>query len=183
MKEIWKDVVGFENLYQVSNLGNIKALPKHGRKSVNMKHCIKHGYCTVSFSKNGKSTTLYVHRVVAQAFLQNAEGKPEVNHIDGNKLNNAIDNLEWVTISQNQKHAIKLGLRKPSPMTGRTGKLFPTARPILQFNKNGSLIREWDCISDAARFLGCNPSCICECLNGKNRTSYGYIWKYKRSKE
>lgn len=98
MKEIWKDVVGYEGLYQVSNLGRIKAMQKRGHKSVVMKYSIrKDGYCRILLSKNSEYKALYVHRLVAEAFLTHADNECEVNHIDGNKANNNLSNLEWVT--------------------------------------------------------------------------------------
>lgn len=182
MKEIWKDVVGYEGLYQVSNLGRVKTLPKRGHKSCIMKPSLKKdGYIRIHLSKNAISKTLYVHRIVAEAFLPRCNNKYEVNHINGIKTDNSVDNLEWVTRSRNQLHAIEMGLRSPSPMTGRKGKLCPNSRAILQYDLKGNFVREWESISAAANSLGCKPSLICACLspNIRTKTSRGFIWKYK----
>lgn len=182
MKEIWKDVVDYEGLYQVSNLGRVKALPKRGHKSCIMKPSLKKdGYVRIHLSKNAISKTLYVHRIVAEAFLPRHNNECEVNHINGVKTDNFVDNLEWVTKSENQLHAIKMGLRSPSPMTGRKGKLSPNSRAILQYDLKGNFVREWESISAAANSLGCKPSLICACLspNIRTKTSQGFIWKYK----
>ena len=105
--EIWKNVVGYEDFYEVSNLGNVR------RKSKNLKSFISpHGYRTLSLSKNGDCKSKIVHRLVAEAFLNNIEGKEQVNHKDCNKINNHVDNLEWMTSSENSLHASKNGLHR-----------------------------------------------------------------------
>lgn len=99
--EIWKDIIGFENEYEVSNLGNVR------RKIQNLKSSISpHGYKTLSLSKNGKTITKLVHRLVAEAFIENHENKEIINHKDCNKTNNVLENLEWVTHEENMQHAV-----------------------------------------------------------------------------
>ena len=117
--EVWKDIEGYEGLYQVSNFGNIKSLPKvrhNGRGTYIQKEKIlkpsntSTGYKKIELCKDGKRKGFKVHRLVAIAFIPNPDNKPEVNHIDGNKINNNIDNLEWVTSSENTIHAYETGL-------------------------------------------------------------------------
>lgn len=121
MKEIWKDVEGYEGLYQASNLGRIKAL----RKERPFAHTIrvypevimkpsttKRGYYLVQFMKNGKARHYTLHRIIAKTFIPNPDNKLTVNHINANKLDNSVSNLEWCTYSENQLHACKLGLNK-----------------------------------------------------------------------
>ena len=114
--EYFADVPDYEGLYQVSNLGNIKSLPK-GDGNGNRERLLKQEvtankqikYHRASLSKNGKVKRYLVHRLVAELFIPNPEGKPQVNHIDCNGMNNAVSNLEWVTGSENMAHSAKLG--------------------------------------------------------------------------
>ena len=129
--EIWKDILGYEGIYQVSTFGKVKALLRQkgkgtGRGSYISKERIlksrinRSGYKQVSLYKSGTARTLLVHRLIMIAFVPNLESKPEVNHIDGIKLNNDLSNLEWATHSENAKHAFKMGLRIP-PVFDRKG--------------------------------------------------------------
>ena len=112
--EIWKDVVGYEGLYQVSNLGNAKALNFKNKRGFNaiLKNDICKGYHQITIYKNRKGNRFKVHRLVAFAFIPNPNNFPQINHKDGNKENNDVVNLEWCTNSHNQKHAYLLGLNK-----------------------------------------------------------------------
>lgn len=119
MQEIWKDVCGYAGVYQVSNFGNVRSLDRYikGHKSEFLKKgsTMKQtkrtkGYMFVSFSHEKRKLTCSVHRLVATAFIDNLEDKPQVNHIDCNKSNNSVLNLEWCTNSENQIHAFKNGL-------------------------------------------------------------------------
>lgn len=118
MNEIWKSIVGYEGLYEVSNLGNVKSLDKvdtlgRFRKGKIMSQSLhKDGYLQLSISKNGVSSKKLIHRLVAEAFLEKVNGKDKINHIDGNKLNNSVINLEWCTDKENSEHAWKHGLNK-----------------------------------------------------------------------
>ena len=109
--EVWRDVVGYEGLYVVSNLGNVRSLPKRARHREELemtKRVGSGGYLYVHLRKSGKGNRRLVHRLVAEAFIENNLNKPQVNHIDGNKLNNVVENLEWVTPSENQLHAYRV---------------------------------------------------------------------------
>lgn len=118
-KEIWKDVVGYNGVYEISNLGHIRStdrvIMRKGSPSKlsgkRLKTHLVQGYETVTLHKNGKRKPEYIHRLVLIAFGERVPGKNTVNHIDGNKLNNKIDNLEWCTIAENNAHAIRMGLR------------------------------------------------------------------------
>lgn len=186
-----------------------------------------------------KYNYVHAHRVVAKAFLPNPQNLPCVNHIDGNKENNHVSNLEWVSHKENMIHAVKSGLlskdiklldltsifedfisgkyslkeledkynwhsgsritrsylkkfaiengkeeeynkalKNLKSISGKTIKNL-TKRSVLQFDKEGNLIREWDCISDAARALKLRQGCISNCCSGRSYSSGGYVWKYK----
>ena len=109
--EEWRDVVGYEGLYQVSNRNRMKSL-HYGVEKLHMLYPNKNGYLTVGMNKDGKKKNFIFHVLVAQAFVPNPDGKPEVNHIDGNKQNNRPENLEWATRRENMQHASKTGLLK-----------------------------------------------------------------------
>lgn len=112
LEEKWKDVPYYEGVYKISSLGNVKEL-KDGKWVAKLKHTNRTtGYVSIILKKSGplKAKTAYIHRLVALAFLDNKDNKREVNHIDGNKSNNSLQNLEWVTSSENKVHAIKTGL-------------------------------------------------------------------------
>ena len=118
--EIWKDIPGYEGFYQASNLGRIKSLVLYNnrykkyikREKVLKTTTQKTGYLMLTLCKDKKKSNLLVHRIIAKTFLSNPNNYPQVNHKDGNKKNNCVDNLEWCTSSENQKHAYRLGLQK-----------------------------------------------------------------------
>lgn len=177
MFENWKDVVGYEGLYQVSDKGNVKSLKSNSPKLLKQSptNC---GYMKVQLYQNGKGKMLYVHRLVAKAFLPNPQQKEEINHLDGNKANNVLSNLEWTSRSENQLHAINIGLRESSPMTGRYGALNHNSKAIIQKDLNGNIIAKWDSIASAARSISCSPSQISNCLCGRKKTAKGFLWEY-----
>ena len=114
VEEIWKDIPNYEGVYKVSNLGNVKSFNNRikDKNPIILKQTIdrKNGYLTVSLSKNGKKKIYRVHKLVASIFIDNFNNYPVINHKDGNKLNNCVDNLEWCTYKQNIIHSWKNGL-------------------------------------------------------------------------
>lgn len=169
--EIWKDIKGYEGLYQISNKGNVK-----GRKGFILKPLPrKHGYLAVYLYKDGcPRRHISVHRLVADAFLENPEGKTEVNHIDENKQNNDVTNLEWVTHKENMtKGTVQERINK-SRINGAKSV------PILQFTKGGELVAEYPSLAEAHRQTGFAQANICRCAQGSSNYShaYGYIWRY-----
>lgn len=194
MPEIWKSIKDYEGLYQISNYGRVKSLEKYvKRRKCGIKYfpeiimkpvSDKDGYLSVTFNVDGKAKTFKVHRLVAQAFIPNPNDKPQVNHKDGNKKNNNVDNLEWVTGKENIQHAYKTNLMNQSgennAMYGRLGADNPNSIPIIQLNKyTNQKIKEYDSMASAGRELGVNISKICECCKGKRLSAYGYKWEYK----
>ena len=180
MSEIWKDIIGFEGLYQVSQFGNVRSLNyNHTSNTKNLS--IKHhhtGYKFVTLCGDNIHKNMFIHRLVACAFIPNPNNVPCVNHIDGDKSNNTVSNLEWMTYKENTRHAIETGLRKDTNMRGKFGALHPSSKPVIQCTRAGELVKTWDCISDAARAYGKNPCTIINCCAGRAKSCAGYVWKY-----
>ena len=162
MKEIWKDIKGYEGLYQVSNLGRVKRVATN-RILKQAKH--HGGYMLVRLSKNGKPHTCTVHRLAAQAFIPNPENKPQVNHIDEDKTNNMIPNLEWVTAKENVNHGTR------NERTSKKVKAIDIA--------NGEW-NEYYSTHECARQLDLNQGSIVSCLKGKLKQTGGYIFEYAK---
>lgn len=178
MKEVWKDIKGYEGKYQVSNTGKVKSFCRDQKNGIILHSTPSNcGYYKVELYLNKKSKMLYVHRLVGDAFVQNPENKPQINHIDGNKANNKATNLEWVTAKENQQHAIKYGLHAPAPMLGRKGVLSPASRSVMQLTKDGILVNYWYSITEAARANGCSASAISVGIKLK-KAVHGYLWCY-----
>lgn len=169
--EQWKDIDGFEGLYKVSNYGSVKRL---GRTERELKPRMCKGYETVCLCKNGIRSNRRINRLVALAFIPNPENKPEVNHKDGNKRNNAASNLEWSTASENQKHARTTGL---SPLGFNNAVL---SKPVDMLSKSGELLRTFPSFKEAERQTGISRRNIHSVCSGKPhcKTAGGYVWKY-----
>lgn len=178
MEEIWKDIKGFEGLYQVSNLGRVKSL----KKDIIMKPS-KHreGYLYYILRKQGRKT-FKAHRLVAITFIPNPESKPEVNHKDGNKKNNSADNLEWLTRSENAIHA------KENNLIPRGNKQKFWKGFINIFSKNGILVAQVLSLRSVRLWLQKNTnykkiylSNVTPVIHGNRHTAYGFT--FKRTKE
>ena len=175
MSEIWKIIPNYNSMYLVSDKGNVFSVKSQKLLSIRKS---KNGYFKVTLSNDGVPKCFSIHRLVAEAFIENKEGKPQVNHIDGNKRNNCADNLEWVTASENQLHAVRTGLHAPSPMKGKFGALNHTSRPICQYTLDGTFVREWSSISDASRFVKIPVTAIVSVARGRRKNCAGFVWRY-----
>ncbi len=178
MKEVYKDIVGFEGKYAVSNLGNVMSLNYLNTRKKKVLTPVKHhgGYLIVHL---GANKIKMVHTLVAEAFIPKCEGKKYVNHIDGNKHNNIVSNLEWVTSKENMNHAIRTGLRNPHNTHAAFGADNINSVPVIQYSKDGKFIKKWDCISNAARYYNCNPCTLSNCISGKLKTAHGFVWRHE----
>jgi hypothetical protein len=181
MEEIWKDIPDYEGLYQVSNIGRVKSFgngkstnPLNGVERI-MKLQHKR-YIRVKLSKNGNYKYWSVHRLVCLTFLPNPNNKPQINHIDGDRYNNNISNLEWVTAKENIRHSIDTGLQ---PIV--RGAQHSSSKPIIQKDLNGNIINRWESIKMACKELGYNSFGIIKCCKKekKYKTAYGYKWEYE----
>lgn len=174
MEEIWKDIEGYEGLYQVSNMGRVRSL----RRNIILRQCITNGYERIILYTNNIPKGYSVHRLVANAFIPNPDNLPQVNHKDENKTNNCVDNLEWCTQKYNINYGT--GIARRIQLFNTNGKCY---KPVLQYTLEGIFIKEWKSIIDVQRNLGFCQSHISKCCRGKQAYAYGYIWKYKKEIE
>lgn len=201
MKEIWKDIKGYEGIYQVSSEGRVRSLDRidsnnHPLKGIILKPYISNsGYLLVGLYKQQKRDRKLLHRLVAEAFIPNPDNKPEIDHINTIKTDNTVflnedgsinyekTNLRWTTRKENinnplTKTKMQINARKPSK--GKYGKKHHRSKPIIQYDKEGNFIKEWDCANDVERVLGISNKHIGSVCLGKRKSCGGYIWKYKK---
>lgn len=176
-KEFWRTVVGF-NGYEISTYGRVKTLPKKQNSfNTRLLKPTKNPFGYVYVILSGRKH-IFVHKLVANAFIKNPENKPFVNHVNGNKEDNRLWNLEWCTRSENQLHGYRTGLLKVNKTAlGKKGALSPHSKPISQY-KDGIFIKNWSCQSEAADVLGLSQGNINSCLNGKYKHTGGFTFKY-----
>lgn len=180
MNEIWKNIDGYEGLYQVSNLGRIKSIPHviSSRGSFVSKEKIcslskdRYGYVMKYLSKNGKKKYHSVHRLVAMAFLPNPGKLPFINHKNEVKSDNRVENLEWCNAKYNVNYGTCIKRRAKKQMNNHG------AKPIVQMDLDLNEIRKFPSISEVRRVLGLNIRNVCNCCKGRQNTAYGYKWRY-----
>ncbi|WBC28429.1 HNH endonuclease [Rhodobacteraceae phage LS06-2018-MD05] len=199
MIEIWKDIKGYEGLYQISNLGRVKSLKrivfkcnitKKLKSKILSESVNRLGYPAVILSKKAMHVNKKIHRLVAIAFIPNPENKPCINHINGIKTDYRIENLEWCTHKENSQHAFRTGLNKmPSGkdhfMYNKIGNLHHNYgktfnnKPILQYSKDMNFIKEYSSLKEASILTGINKSNISTVCNNYRVSAGGYKWKFK----
>ena len=176
--EVWKDTE--YDGYQVSSLGNVRSVDRYqtnangktyfykGRllKKTNQKGRDGYGYYVVNLRQHGEANIVLVHRLVATAFVDNPDHLPTVNHKDGDKHNNNFNNLEWTSYADNNIHALETNLRKPR------------GNNVIQKTKSGEVVNIFQSVCEASRKTGVSRGGINHCVNGRTKTSGGYIWEY-----
>lgn len=147
-------------------------------KKLKLAH-VTHGYLGIVLHQNNKSTFKLVHRLVAEAFIPNPENKPQVNHKNGIKSDNRLNNLEWCSVSENVIHAYKFLDHKTNPaLKGKYGKECPYSKIVLQIKEN-KIIAKFYGTQEAYRKTGIKQGHIAECCRGERKSAGGYKWKYK----
>lgn len=181
--EEWKDIKGYEGLYQLSNYGRVKSL----LKEIIMKPQLRCNYYRVRLIKEGVGKNHSVNRLVADAFIDNPDSKPEVGHYDCDTHNNKVNNLYWCTHKENLNNPITLkryskhskGHKKTEETIEKIKKSL--YKSILQFDLKGNLIAKYDSAKEASKITNSNYVSICQCCTGRNKTANGYIWKYENN--
>lgn len=176
VNETWKDIPGYEGAYQVSDMGRVRSLTRQVRtvdragvertrrvRGVILRPSRNRGYPFVVLCLNGESRVVYVHRVVAVAFVENPGARLEVNHVDGKHANNHVSNLEWATRAENHRHAID--------MLG-AGK-----KAVVGLKADGTIIH-FDSIKAAAEHVNVSGTAIGHAVAGRRKTIAGYAWSY-----
>lgn len=175
--EEWRDVAGYEGRYQVSSMGRVKSLERKFINKIGRERYVKEcflkpgadrgGYLRVGLCDGEKRKTFKVHRLVCEAFHENPDNKPQVNHINEIKTDNRASNLEWATARENSN----FGTRNE-----RLGKA--QSKPVGQYTLDGDLIKAWQSTNEVQRQTGFSQGNISLAANGKYKQAYGYIWKY-----
>ena len=166
--EEWKDIQGYEGIYQISNLGRVKSLKRKNNRcrsdKILKQYIGKTGYMQLRLCKGHETKLWKVHVLIAKAFIDNPDNLPIINHIDADKTNNDISNLEWCSYSQNNKHAYDNGLRK--------------TKSLMQIALNGTPLKRWSCITEASQKTGIGVSSIWKCCNHQRTNAGGFKWQY-----
>ena len=176
-KELWKDVQGYEGSYQVSSFGRVRSLDRIdfvGRqlKGAIMKpNIMKSGYHLVGLRRGNIQNKLYIHRLVALAFIDNPYNLLEINHLDEDKSNNNHTNLEWCSRKYNMNYG-----------TGAKRGGINSSKEVYQYSLDNKLIRKYKSATEASKQTGFNLGNICSCCRGDLKTSKGFVWKYKEVK-
>lgn len=189
--EIWKDIPGWESLYQASNKGRVRSLDrlvhvnvfgKYNGQEMKKGKVLKlvlhngaghHPEYIVCLSKNGKAQNEYVHRLVALAFIPNPDNLPEVNHKDENSLNNYVENLEWCDRAYNCTYGTRTERAAKSNSKNRLCKT------VLQYTVDGVFLQEWPSVHEIERELGYSQGSVSYCCKFNGNQSHGYKWRYK----
>lgn len=178
--EIWKDVKGYEGLYQVSNEGNVRSLNYNHTGTIHILSPSSHrrGYQCLNLYKDGKREMKLVHRLVGEAFIDNPENLPQINHKDENPKNNKVENLEYCTQAYNNTYGgrlLRAGNSIAKALKGRIPKHTPPKK-VYQYTLDGQLVKIWESTAECTRNGYYH---VCDCCNGKRTQNKGYRWSYE----
>lgn len=181
-KEVWKDIEGYENLYQISSLGRVKNVETEKILKTSKD---KYGYLYINIKYKGKTKHYLIHRLIAKAFIPNPENKPFIDHINTIKDDNRIENLRWVTSKENnnnpltRKH-LSTAMKIYGSMLGKKGKLCPNSKIVLELNRedNDKIDRLWFSTMDIEREKGTPNQIISNVCKGKRRRTAEYNFQY-----
>ena len=162
-EEIWKDIKGFEGLYQISSLGQVKSLRRNKILKPKKHRC---GYLIIDLCNIGEKTK-YIHRLVAEAFIPNPHNLTQVNHKNENKKDNNVENLEWCSPQYNSTYGTRLERFSNSKK-----------KVVLQFDLDNNFIKEWKSAVDIQKETGFEKGSIGRCCRNQQYQAYGYIWRY-----
>lgn len=178
MEEVWKDISGYEGLYQISNYGMVKSL-HFGKEKILKPSVNSSGYYRVFLKGNGKSKRPFIHRLVAETFLEKIDNKNVVNHIDNNPKNNKVCNLEWVTQDENMAYMAKQG--RSNKKGTWLEKIIESNKknyvPIIKMNQNNEILKRYEKLTDVKKD-GYRPGDVCKCCQGERKTAGGFRWRY-----
>lgn len=176
-EEVWRDVDGYNGVYKISNYGRLKSFNQTKTGQILIPDNVV-GYWRYALSKGGIVNRKTSHTLVAMHFIENPNGKPCVNHINGITICNHPKNLEWVTYAENTQHAYRTGLMNPA--VGLTGKQNAKSKPVVQLTMSDDVIKVWDSINLAAITLDISPSSIGEICRGygRKKSTGGFKWKF-----
>lgn len=180
--EVWLPITGYEGLYEISNFGRVKSLISKG--AVMAPQLNSTGYERVFLRKEGIQKSVFVHVLVARAFTPNPDGKPIVDHIDGDKRNNAASNLRWCTQKENlnfelaKKNRTESHRAENSPWFGKTGRKHPSSKAVAQYSASGEFLKSFGGLSEASRETNIDIGNISNCCRGSRKTAGGYIWRF-----
>lgn len=176
--EVWKKVEGYDN-YEVSNTGKVRThnyMNRGETREMSPSSC--RGYLQVNLFKDNKQKCMRIHRLVAEAFIPNPNNLREVNHIDGNKENNNVENLEWCTREENLAHEHRTGLGDKA-RAGLIRSFEARRRAVIAIPQNGGAKMEFVSIQEAGRRLNIEATKICACLKGRAKSASGFVFEYK----
>lgn len=188
-EEIWKDIPGYEGYYQISNLGRVRSVKRKIKYSNEIFHSYdgkilknklgKQGYFYIKLCIHKKYKNIKIHNLISNAFIPNIENKPEINHKNGIRTDNRIENLEWCTRSENILHAYRvLNRTKNKPLLGKKGENHPISKKINKLMISGEFIEAYDSIREASIKTNTNKSCISAVCKKRQLTANGYKWEY-----